>query len=389
MLGKVCKMVSIDLSQPVLPPAAGIQSNFINPENEAALAYGAVISSIVLVTLFTWFRLSVKLWLVGSLHCEDYILPFAWIFGIANFTTSLLIYDFAPIIHSWDMQMHAFSKFLLLSRLSWTFYNISILLIKNAMLIQVLRIFVPRGTSSFTYYAIHAVLWTSTLYYTITAFLHIFTCNPIHKIWHPWVEGTCVNKEVMLLTTTVVNVVTDLFILYISQRVIWKTMGNRGPDRIKISLLFGAGLIPAVFSGICFYYMYLATTKVDFIYHASYMELACFGEIVGGMFVLFLAVLPSFFTHVRDTITQRSSSGANEDLEVADVTKTTNDRFQSWNESEDSVRRLTFPSSVFHVDFHPGSDEKGFWGKYYISTKRSSEENTPTTPTFFMSSCGC
>lgn len=128
-------------------------------------------------------------------------------------------------------------------RLSWIFYNISILLIKVSMLIQILRIFVPRGSQSRTYYVIHALMWITILYYTIMAFLHVFTCQPIHKLWHPWVKGKCMNLGAMAITTATVNVFTDLCILAIAQRVIWKTMKRDGSGRIRISLVFLAGIM--------------------------------------------------------------------------------------------------------------------------------------------------
>lgn len=37
----------------------------------------------------------------------------------------------------------------------------------------------------------------------------------------------------------------------------------------------------------------------DFIRDSMYMSIACYGEIASGMFVLFLPVVPKFFTHLK------------------------------------------------------------------------------------------
>lgn len=39
--------------------------------------------------------------------------------------------------------------------------------------------------------------------------------------------------------------------------------------------------------------------SVDFTRDSMYMSIACYGEIASGMFVLFLPVVPKFFTHLK------------------------------------------------------------------------------------------
>ncbi|KAF2264979.1 hypothetical protein CC78DRAFT_616364 [Lojkania enalia] len=290
-------MTTLNLSGPVAPAPPGVSPSFSDPPNEAVLAYSTSTLSLICVTFFTWFRFFVKMHIVGTLHVEDYIIPFAWLAAIGQIVPGYMIYEFAPIIHDWDLPLYKFSKYLLYFRLGAIFYNISILLIKIAMLIQVLRVFVPRGSQSKTYYIVHFLIWSTSLYYVINFFAMVFTCNPIHKAWEPWVEGKCLNMSAIAITTGVINLLGDVTILAVCQRVIWKVVKIDRKQRVQLSAVFLAGIAPCVFSVFCLYYNTLQVVDShDFLHNSALMSLACYGEIASGMFVLFLPVLPRFFS---------------------------------------------------------------------------------------------
>lgn len=61
----------MDLNSAVRKPPPGHVSNLEHPPNEAGLAYATLGISLVTVTLFTWFRFLVKLWIMQKLHLED------------------------------------------------------------------------------------------------------------------------------------------------------------------------------------------------------------------------------------------------------------------------------------------------------------------------------
>lgn len=63
---------------------------------------------------------------------------------------------------------------------------------------------------------------------------------------------------------------------------------------------------PCIFSGMCLYYNHLEMQGKDFVHDSALMSLACYGEIVSGMFVLFLPVLPRFFSQVKLSVSHLS-----------------------------------------------------------------------------------
>lgn len=111
------------------------------------------------------------------------------------------------------------------------------------MLIQVLRIFVPRGSQSKTYYVVHGLIWMNSVYYVIIVFLMIFNCRPIHKGWNPWVPGKCMEIGIIAMCTAIVNLIGDLSILFLTQKVIWNLMRVERRQRLKLSVVFFAGIM--------------------------------------------------------------------------------------------------------------------------------------------------
>lgn len=64
-------IATMDLNSPVSAPPPGHVSNFEHPQNEAALAYTVLGLALATVTLFTWFRFLVKLYIMQKLFLED------------------------------------------------------------------------------------------------------------------------------------------------------------------------------------------------------------------------------------------------------------------------------------------------------------------------------
>lgn len=56
---------------------------------------------------------------------------------------------------------------------------------------------------------------------------------------------------------------------------------------------------PCGFAVMCLYYNDRQMRSTDFTRDSMYMSIACYGEVASGMFVLFLPVVPKFFTHLK------------------------------------------------------------------------------------------
>ena len=93
------------------------------------------------------------------------------------------------------------------------------------------------------HFSIHLTIWTNLIFYVVVTFIEIFQCTPRELIWNPLIAGSCfVNTNSVLIATAVVNAVSDLIILALPFRSIWRLQMS-GQEKVKISTVFAIGLL--------------------------------------------------------------------------------------------------------------------------------------------------
>ena len=116
--------------------------------------------------------------------------------------------------------------------------------IKLAILLQLLRVFVPHKRNTM-FWTCHVLIWLNFFYYTTYVFLAIFYCKPIKKGWsqqvYPSIQGSCLNLHAIYLTGASINAASDLSIVVLPQLVIWH-MQLSLKKRIGLCLVFLVGL---------------------------------------------------------------------------------------------------------------------------------------------------
>jgi len=123
------------------------------------------------------------------------------------------------------------------------FYDMTILTLKLAILLQFRRIFIPRGERSVTFWITHLVIWTNTISYIIIIFIEIFSCRPIAKLWDPLITtGRCRNTSLEYLICPSFNFTLDAAVLVWTQKVIW-SLHMSTARKLKLGVLFLAGLM--------------------------------------------------------------------------------------------------------------------------------------------------
>jgi hypothetical protein len=116
------------------------------------------------------------------------------------------------------------------------------MLVKVAVLLQWLRVFVPRGVRNAFFWILHVTIWIHVGFYGALTLVEIWSCNPREKIWNPWIPGTCISIAAVGGTSSIVNVVSDIIILILPHRVIWKLEMPKHRKK-AISLLFTCGIL--------------------------------------------------------------------------------------------------------------------------------------------------
>ena len=124
------------------------------------------------------------------------------------------------------------------------FYAPTVFLAKTAILLQYLQMLAPfRTVNPLMYIGARAIILVTLVYYIISTFITIFACTPRERIWNPLVtEGHCLDNNTAVLFTCLFNIVSDIVILILPARSVWRL---RIPRRKKVGIvcLFATGLL--------------------------------------------------------------------------------------------------------------------------------------------------
>jgi hypothetical protein len=93
------------------------------------------------------------------------------------------------------------------------------------------------------YLAIHFIIWSDLIFYTIDTVLEIWSCHPREFIWNKLIlDGKCFNVSALMISTGGINVLSDFAILLLP---IISTAKLQMPLKKKIAVMcvFGTGLL--------------------------------------------------------------------------------------------------------------------------------------------------
>jgi hypothetical protein len=173
-----------------------------------------------------------------------------------------LIYQFSISpgfrVHQWNLQLKAFPDILKVGatkhaivfadlskgeHIRSLLYGLTVMLLKVAILLSWVRTFVPMDQRNAMFWTSRILIWCNILFYGIGTTVEIGQCSPREKMWNPlYIGGNCINIDIYMKASGVVNLVSDLVILVLPQAIIWKLRISRG-RKVGISLLFAIGLM--------------------------------------------------------------------------------------------------------------------------------------------------
>jgi hypothetical protein len=114
---------------------------------------------------------------------------------------------------------------------------------KAAILLQWTRIFVPLGTRNAFWWISQSLLWLTVLLYLGATLAGVLQCNPVEKAWNVLIlNGKCINFEALELATSAFNAVSDIIILVLPQRTIWRLQMST-LKKLGVSVVFAFGLV--------------------------------------------------------------------------------------------------------------------------------------------------
>lgn len=101
------------------------------------------------------------------------------------------------------------------------------MLVRQAILLQWINIFVPTGTRNIFFWTCHVIFWINTIFYVVTGAANIADLK---------------TGEGFALASASMNVVIDVIILLLPQRVIWN-LNMSFEKKLGVSIVFSLGIL--------------------------------------------------------------------------------------------------------------------------------------------------
>ncbi|RMZ46856.1 integral membrane protein [Aspergillus flavus] len=209
-------------------------------------------------------------------------------------------------IHETEVAKEDLVQYAKLANASQIMYGPLIFITKLSILLLYLRVFAP-AKRSWMYIFIHGLLWFNAAFYLADTLLEIFACVPREKIWHPDVHGHCVNVNVMILATAILNTISDFSLLILPIFSVWR-LHMRNTQKLGISAIFAAGLFACFSSAMRISISVQKNNTSDRAYDWFPEFLWTSAEISAGIIASSLPAVPSFFRHIRGKASTAISS---------------------------------------------------------------------------------
>ncbi|KAI0023351.1 hypothetical protein F4780DRAFT_729424 [Xylariomycetidae sp. FL0641] len=284
------------LNGPALAPPQGVIPNFENPPNRDAAAQavnclGLVISSAVLL-----LRAYARLCCMKRIQIEDFLALAAYGTYLGCVYCSYDVLDISGLfVHQWDVRLGDLPAILKAFHVGSNLCAVTLLLIKTAILLEWQRVFVPRGVKNAFFWTCNIVLCIHVLYHSAWILSENLSCSPYHKIWDKLSPGGhCINLKAIYLPAAAINLVTDIVIFILPQKVIWDLQLPK-KNRLGVSLIFTIGLVACISAA----FRLAETVKFywaeDTVYTFAGMYLAVLGEMTCLFLVFCVPALPIAF----------------------------------------------------------------------------------------------
>lgn len=289
------------LDGPALAPPPGVTPNFVNPPSFFTFSVVVVTLCLLFSTLAICMRMYTKLYIIRRVVLEDYVFLLAGATFVGYSVPVILAVRSGAGIHQWNLQLKNLSIFQYYFHIASIMYGIVISIIKLAILLQYLRIFVPIRNNSLMFWASHILIWTNLTTYLLCSFLEILACSPMDKAWNILItNGHCINMLAIDIASAAFNSLSDCLILILPHRVIWKLQVSF-KRKLGISTIFLTGLFACVSSLLRLYYAIRLSQTGDITYYATITGLCAYPEMAFGIIAGCLPVTPKFFRTLGQT----------------------------------------------------------------------------------------
>ncbi|KAK7917979.1 hypothetical protein PG985_009853 [Apiospora marii] len=181
-----------------------------------------------------------------------------------------------------------------------TLQILSVGTLKVVVLSYWVRLFVPAGTRNSFFWACHIVMWINIIWTIVYPIAANLACVPHRATWDLTIRGKCFDKRALDIAAAAMALVTDLAILILPHRVIWR-LHMSTQKKAGVSAIFCPGLFGCVAAAARLATAVILDTSSDTLYHYSALSLLANAEYTAGMLVLCGPSIPKAFDQIRNS----------------------------------------------------------------------------------------
>ncbi|KAI1776998.1 hypothetical protein F4818DRAFT_408795 [Hypoxylon cercidicola] len=293
---------ALDLDGPSVPPPDGLLSQLDNPPNGNHIAIPFITVSVAVSATLFLMRFYAK-FITKKLILSDYLtfvaFPIFWVYVYYSYELS---WTGGYLVHQWDLRLKDTAAFNFITFTATLVYVWYIALIKCAILLEWVEIFVPRGERNFFTWAAWAMCVFFVSFSIIIFSLDMANCTPFEANWNLLAPGRYCRFQVpqFVLAIGITNFVLDLLPLILVQRVIWG-LHLQWHKKLGVSFMFLTGLAAASANGVRIYYATRFYVSNDVSYYFSILAISSLAETLAANMVLCIPLVPRALQGLKQT----------------------------------------------------------------------------------------
>ncbi|KAI4091212.1 MAG: hypothetical protein LQ339_008189 [Xanthoria mediterranea] len=284
------------LHEPALDTPPGLHRHMSTQSPEQAGVYVCSVLVAVVPGTLLCLRLYTKLRILRRSDWTDYLTVIAYLMLIAMLAIGRFCLSAGGGAHQWNITLEQFHRVVFWAWVNEILYSPVISIIKTVILLQYIRLFAPnRSVDPLLFFASWTLIALIVLWNFACFWVSIFACSPVEKFWNTLItDGKCLNFSLNILLTCLFNIITDVVILILPSRAVWRL---RIPLKKKFAIvsLFGIGLIACIANAMVILYVSRQDgSTADISYNVAWMGLWAYAEIGLGIIVICTLSLPKF-----------------------------------------------------------------------------------------------
>ncbi|KAI5921031.1 hypothetical protein F4810DRAFT_679833 [Camillea tinctor] len=283
------------LNGPALPPPDNVTPNFDNPPNGGTLARVVLIIALTTTTVLVFVRLYSVWFIFKKAHISDYMLIPVYCLYVSFTSILFLEADVGFLVHQWNFRLRDVPPLFHLFNTATNLFAVDIMLMKAAILLEWLRIFVPRGEHGYFYWICRVLLLINFLFYSAGIIALDLTCIPFEKTWDRTLPGRCIDSKGLDITSATISFLIDLAILCLPQQKIWN-LHLSFEKKIGVAAVFAVGVFGCVAAAFRLVVTVQYSRAQDNTYDFSRVTLWVLAEMTSGIIILCVPALPKFLS---------------------------------------------------------------------------------------------